>query len=170
MPSPVLDPGAGVCCVLRHISQTLWDPCTTWGSSSSLQSPLSMGFSWQEHWSVLSFPPPGIKLRSPASPTLADSLPPWHRRNNSKQDRWKSCKFYRSILFLTITNNIFPLGSWGACPPITSPQVNTQNLTSFLLGGYFLPWTSLCQQIGYFKLLFKRRDIFRFVALLVTQI
>ena len=36
------------------------------------QAPLSMGFSWQEHWSALPFssptdlPDPGIKLASPA--------------------------------------------------------------------------------------------------------
>ena len=36
------------------------------------QAPLSVGFSWQEYWSVLPFPPPGglpnpgIKLTSPA--------------------------------------------------------------------------------------------------------
>ena len=41
------------------------------------QAPLAMGFSRQEYWSGLSFPPPGdlpdpgIKLESPASPTLA---------------------------------------------------------------------------------------------------
>ena len=40
------------------------------------QAPLSMGFSRQEHWSRLSFPPlgdlpnPGIKPTSPAAPTL----------------------------------------------------------------------------------------------------
>ena len=43
------------------------------------QAPLSMGFSRQEYQSGLPFPPPegqkGIKLASPASPTLkADSL------------------------------------------------------------------------------------------------
>ena len=43
------------------------------------QAPLSMGFSRQEYWSGLPFPPPGdlpdpgIKLLSPA--LLADSLP-----------------------------------------------------------------------------------------------
>ena len=42
------------------------------------QAPLSLGFSWQEHWSGLSFPPPGdlpdlgIKHVSPAF--QADSL------------------------------------------------------------------------------------------------
>ena len=41
------------------------------------QAPLSMGFSWQEYWSVLPFSPPGdlpdpgIEPESLASPTLA---------------------------------------------------------------------------------------------------
>ena len=41
------------------------------------QAPLSMGFSWQEFWSGLPFPPPGdlpnpgIEPASPASPVLA---------------------------------------------------------------------------------------------------
>ena len=44
------------------------------------QAPLSMGFSRQEHWSVLPFhspgdlPDPGIELRSPT--LKKDSLPP----------------------------------------------------------------------------------------------
>ena len=42
------------------------------------QTPLSMGFSRQEHWGRLLFPPPGdlpqpkIKPESPVSPALAD--------------------------------------------------------------------------------------------------
>ena len=42
------------------------------------QSPLSMRFSWKEHWSGLPFPPleglpnPGIKPASPAFPALAE--------------------------------------------------------------------------------------------------
>ena len=46
------------------------------------QAPLSVGFSRQEYWSGLPFPPPGdlpdpgIKPESPVSPSLqADSLP-----------------------------------------------------------------------------------------------
>ena len=46
------------------------------------QAPLSMGFSRQEYWTGLPFPPPGdlpdpgIEPTSPASPALqADSLP-----------------------------------------------------------------------------------------------
>ena len=53
---------------------------TPW--TATHQVPLSMGFSRQEYWSRLSFPPPGdipdpgIKPVSLASPTLAgDSIP-----------------------------------------------------------------------------------------------
>ena len=56
---------------------TLCDPWTV-----AHQVPLSMGFSRQEYWSGLPFPPlgdlpnPGIKPTSPVSPALqADSLP-----------------------------------------------------------------------------------------------
>ena len=44
------------------------------------KAPLSMGFSRQEYWSGLKFPPagalpnPGIKLMSPAAPALADGF------------------------------------------------------------------------------------------------
>ena len=44
------------------------------------KAPLSMGFSRQEHWSGLKFPPagalpnPGIKFMSPAAPALADGF------------------------------------------------------------------------------------------------
>ena len=53
---------------------TLRTPCTV-----ACQAPLSMGFSRQEYWSGLPFPPPGdppdpgIEPRSPA--LQADSLP-----------------------------------------------------------------------------------------------
>ena len=50
------------------------------------QAPLSMGFSKQEYWSGLPFPPPrdlpnpGIEPASPACPALqADSLPLSHQ-------------------------------------------------------------------------------------------
>ena len=53
---------------------------TLWTVAS--QAPLSMGFSRQEYWSGLPFPPPGdlpdrgINLASPVSPALkADFLP-----------------------------------------------------------------------------------------------
>ena len=52
------------------------------------QAPLSMGFSWQQYWSRLPFPPPGdlpnlgIEPESPLAPALQiDSLPLSHQRN-----------------------------------------------------------------------------------------
>ena len=69
-------------CVFSHFSPvqlfvTLW--------IVAHQAPLSMGFSRQEYWSGLPFPPPGdlpdpgIRPAFPASPALAgDSLPPSH--------------------------------------------------------------------------------------------
>ena len=55
-------------CVLSHVRlfATLW--------TVAHQAPLSMGYSRQEYWSGLPFPPPrglslsGIKLASPVSP------------------------------------------------------------------------------------------------------
>ena len=54
------------------------DSVTPWTVAS--QAPLSMGFSMQEYWSELPFPPPGdlpdigIESKSPA--VQVDSLPP----------------------------------------------------------------------------------------------
>ena len=55
---------------------------TPWAAAH--QSPLSVGFSRQEYWSVLSFPSPGdppIPGTEPESPSLAGwfSGVPWHR-------------------------------------------------------------------------------------------
>jgi len=53
-------------CTVAQSCPTLWDH----------QAPLSMGFSWQEHWSGLPFPPPGdlpdpgIEPTSHVSPVL----------------------------------------------------------------------------------------------------
>ena len=58
-------------CVLSHV-QLLATPCT-----AAHQAPLSVGFSRQEYWSGLPFPPPGdlpdpqIKTASPVSTALA---------------------------------------------------------------------------------------------------
>ena len=70
-------------CVLSHFSH-FW-LCVTLGTVAH-QAPPSMGFSRQEYWSGLPFPPPenrpdpGIKPTSPAAPALqADSLPLSHQ-------------------------------------------------------------------------------------------
>jgi len=53
---------------LVQLFATLW--------AVALRAPLSMGFSWQEYWSGLPFPPPGdppnpgIEPMSPMSPAL----------------------------------------------------------------------------------------------------
>ena len=58
-------------CPLSHVQLFV----TTW--TVDPQAPLSVGFSRQEYWSGLPFPPPGdlpdpgIKPASPESPTLA---------------------------------------------------------------------------------------------------
>ena len=62
----------------------VWLFATLW--TVACQAPLSMGFSRQEYWSGLPYPPPrdlpdpGIKPTSPAVPALqADSLPLSHQ-------------------------------------------------------------------------------------------
>ena len=61
-------------CMLGHFSH-VWLFATLW--TIAHQAPLSMGFSWQEYWSGLPYPPPGdlpnpgIKPVSLMSPVLA---------------------------------------------------------------------------------------------------
>ena len=70
--------------MLCLVAQSVRLSATPW--TVARQAPLSMGFSRQQYWSGLPFPPlgdlpdPGIVPESPASPALqADSLPtePW---------------------------------------------------------------------------------------------
>ena len=101
---------------LSHI----WLFVTPWTAAN--QAPLSMGFSRQEHWSGLPFPPPEDLPHSgmePASPALASkfftSKPPrkpitsMQKQTNKKQCHVKcfgECKseLYRSMSFSVITN------------------------------------------------------------------
>ena len=76
-------------CSVAQLSLTLED-----FMDCSLPS-LSMGFSWQEYWSGLSFalpgdlPDPRIKLASPESPALrVDSLPLSHHSIHA--DVWQN--------------------------------------------------------------------------------
>ena len=74
--------------ILSHISRvqlfvTLW--------TVAHQAPLSMGFSRQEYWSGLPFPPPGdlpdpgIEPTLPVAPALqADSLPLSHQGSSGQ--------------------------------------------------------------------------------------
>ena len=72
-------------CVLSPFSHA-WLFVTLW--TVARQTPLSMGFSRQEYWNGLPFPPPGdlpepgIELMSPVSSALqADSLQLSHQRS-----------------------------------------------------------------------------------------
>ena len=63
------------CCLVTKSSPLFCDPWTV-----AHQAPLSMGFSRQEYWSGLPFPPPGdrpdtgIEPASPVAPVLAGGL------------------------------------------------------------------------------------------------
>ena len=67
----------GVC--VSH--SVMFNSVTPW--TVAHQAPLSVGFSGQEYWSGLPFPPPGVFQDQGSSPHLlpwqADSLPPSHR-------------------------------------------------------------------------------------------
>ena len=75
------------------------DFATPW--AVALQGPLSMGFSRQESWSGLPFPPPGelphpeIELESPATPALAGRFfttePPGEPMKPLREDHLKVC-------------------------------------------------------------------------------
>ena len=70
LPSPASFPGG-----LSWVCSVVPDSATLWTAAS--QAPLSLGFSKQEYWSGLPFPPPGdlpdpgIELLSLSSPALA---------------------------------------------------------------------------------------------------
>ena len=73
-PPPYIYVYIWIWCVLSYFSH-VWLFMTLW--TRAYQAPLSMGFSWQEYWSRLPFPPPenlpqpGMELESLASPALA---------------------------------------------------------------------------------------------------
>ena len=86
---PMLCLAKGLVLKLSHFSRV--DSATPW--TVACQAPLSMGFSRQENWSGLPFPPPGdlshlgIKPASPVSPVLqVNSLPLSHWGNPSSPE------------------------------------------------------------------------------------
>ena len=95
-------------CVLSHCSHVrlFATPCTV-----ACQAPLSMGFSRQEYWSGLPFPPPadlsnpGIK---PESPALQDSL---------LLNHWGSPKIHMDLqlLFLFLAPSASQLSEISKC-------------------------------------------------------
>ena len=71
--------GIVLCAKSLQLCPTLQDPIDRgpWQAfPAACQAPLSMGFSRQEYWSGLPFPPPGdLPVFSLTSPALAGSLP-----------------------------------------------------------------------------------------------
>ena len=62
-------------CVCVHAHLVVYNSVTPW--IAAYRAPLFMGFSRQEHWSGLSFPPPGDFLDpgiEPTSPALASGF------------------------------------------------------------------------------------------------
>ena len=79
-------------CMHAELPQSCLTLATLW--TVAHQAPLSWGFSRQEYWSGLPFPPPGelpesgIQPSTPVSPTLqADSLPLSHEAQLSKAQK-----------------------------------------------------------------------------------
>ena len=90
-----VDLASGACAQLLSrvgLSEALW--------TVAHQPPLSMGFSRQEHWSGLPFPPPGdlanpgIEPASPASPALAGGFFPAEPSEISFQGTLLICEKY----------------------------------------------------------------------------
>ena len=95
-------------CMHDQLLSRVWLFATLW--TVTCQAPLSMGFSRQEYWSGLPFPPeedfsnPGIEPSSPVSPALqADSLLRSHREspenlsNGSMRRHVRGCSFQHCL-------------------------------------------------------------------------
>ena len=118
----------GVCLCVCVCAHSVMSDCLG-PVDSSPQTPLFMGFSQQEYWSGLPFPPlgdlpdSGIELQSPASPSLAGRFfttklpgkPPNHWPN---PQYFSSLSTYFIITVCMFCYNIFPFH----CPPIAYKQ------------------------------------------------
>ena len=110
-----------VCVRVRARARVQAQLCLTLSNptgSSTCQAPLSMGFSWQEYWSVLPFPPPGdlpdpgIKPTSPTSTwTPGGFFYHWatteaaNRRLKKEREKKMSFWTYRQMLLILEVNN-----------------------------------------------------------------
>ena len=130
------------CQSLSHIRlfATLW--------TIAHQAPLSMGFSRQECWSGLPFPPPGnlpnlgIKPRSPA--LKADSLPPepWREPTISKEKfkcvAWHLMSFYFQPTFATVISSLHLICQTAIRIGLISTLTETSTLMSLLITAQML--------------------------------
>ena len=100
------------CNCFFHACSIVWDSATP--STVASQAPLSMGFSRQEYWSGVPFPPPGdlsnlLRLQWPLH-GQADSLPPSHLRS------FRNISYLVSNTLLLLLLSIFCLLTvfWGS--------------------------------------------------------
>ena len=108
-----------ILCMLSHFSHVrlFATPCTV-----THQTPLSMGFSRQEYWSGLPFPPPGGLPNpdiEPASPALQVDSSPLSHKGSPRCFVWcvLSVQFSRSV----VSDSLQPHESQHARPPCPSP-------------------------------------------------
>ena len=111
-------------CMLSHFSHvqlfaTLW--------TVAQQAPLSMGFSRQEYWSGLPFPPPG-DLPNPGIKPMSLAYPALTSRffTISTMVAMEAPSMYRVVYSLT---NIY----WGPTLQVTMEDKDTMNMINFLL-------------------------------------
>ena len=99
-----------------------WFFATLW--TVACQAPLSMGFSRQEYWSELPFPPPGgcphpgVESTSPVFPALAGrfftTVPPWKPQANYQEWGLNPCRhmsfesYVQCLNHLTILVQAYP--------------------------------------------------------------
>jgi len=108
-----------ILCMLSHFSHVrlFATPCTV-----THQTPLSMGFSRQEYWSGLPFPPPGGLPNpeiEPACPALQVDSSPLSHKGSPRCFVWcvLSVQFSRSV----VSDSLQPHESQHARPPCPSP-------------------------------------------------
>ena len=115
------------------------------------QAPLSMGFSRQEYWSGLSFPPPGdfsdVGIE-PGSPALqADSLPSEAQGTSVESGTQTPLPEPRALWRVGCAPGLFPFGI-SRLAELTTPFVETAAICSWNYGNLYkicrkpLAWTS----------------------------
>ena len=118
--------GAGECSLLSRVQLF----ATPWWTVAH-QTPLSMGFSWQEYWSGLPFPSPGHLPNpriEPRSPTFQENPLPFEPPGKplgaggwggGLQKKWKRRLMYQHH------GSIYTIASCGQSAPWVTPMERT---------------------------------------------
>ena len=88
-------------CMLNHL--VMYNSVTPWIAAQ--QAPLFMGFSRQEHWSGLSFPPPGDFLDpriEPISPALAGGFFTTESLSHYDHDDFFGQKYFHLLIIMAL--------------------------------------------------------------------